>query len=61
MAMTTKNVINEHSSECIAGSRMSRCGISRAVRVGSVIAVAGTTPRPDGKTVGMVMLRNADV
>ena len=31
-----------------------KVGISRAVRVGSVIAVAGTAPLgPDGKTVGV--------
>jgi enamine deaminase RidA (YjgF/YER057c/UK114 family) len=28
-------------------------GISRAVRIGNVVAIAGTAPlRPDGKTVG---------
>ena len=30
-----------------------KVGISRAVRVGSIIAVSGTTPLLDGKTVGI--------
>lgn len=46
--------MNERRSVSTGSPYEPRIGISRAVRIGNVVAVAGTAPLgPDGKTVGI--------